>query len=155
MGRSLALNFACNGYSVAGYDLNAKFDRSVFAGKNIKVFDTMDSFVDALDIPRCILMMVPAGQPVDDAIASIRTSLQRDDILIDGGKSFFADTERRLKNLQADGIRFIGMGVSGGESGALLGPSLMPGGDVFAWERVKPMLESIAAKAPDGTPCVA
>lgn len=115
----------------------------------------MDSFVDALDIPRCILMMVPAGQPVDDAIASIRTSLQRDDILIDGGNSFFADTERRLKNLQADGIRFIGMGVSGGESGALLGPSLMPGGRVFAWERVKPMLESIAAKAPDGTPCVA
>jgi 6-phosphogluconate dehydrogenase len=100
-------------------------------------------------------MMVPAGKPVDIAIVSIKSYLEKDDILIDGGNSFFVDTERRIKNLKEDGIRFIGMGVSGGENGALWGPSLMPGGVESAWEQVKPMLESISAKADDGIPCVA
>ena len=155
MGRSLAQNFERNGYSVAGYDVNPRFDRSLFKDKNIKTFDSLEELVNALDTPRCILMMVPAGKPVDKAIVSVKPYLEKGDILIDGGNSFFVDTERRIKNLDVDGIRFIGMGVSGGESGALTGPSLMPGGDASAWEQVKPMLESISAKADDGTPCVA
>ena len=155
MGRSLAQNFERNGYSVAGYDVNLKFDKSIFKDKNIKIFNSLEGLVTALDKPRVILMMVPAGKPVDKAIVSIKSRLEKSDILIDGGNSFFADTDRRIKNLAEDGIRFIGMGVSGGESGALWGPSLMPGGDASAWEQVKPMLESVSAKAQDGTPCVA
>ncbi len=155
MGRSLALNFERNGYSVAGYDIHLKFDRSLFKDKNIIIFDSLDGLIAVLDKPRVILMMVPAGKPVDKAIVSIKPFLEKGDILIDGGNSFFTDTERRIRNLEEDGIRFIGMGVSGGEKGALWGPSLMPGGDASAWEQVSPMLESIAAKAEDGTPCVA
>lgn len=155
MGRSLALNFERNGYAVAGYDIHLKFDPSFFKDKNVKIFDSFKSLVAVLDKPRVILMMVPAGKPVDKAILSIKPFLEKGDILIDGGNSFFVDTERRIKKLKADGIRFIGMGVSGGEKGALMGPSLMPGGDASAWEQVKPLLESIAAKADDGTPCVA
>jgi len=155
MGRSLAQNFERNGYSVAGYDVNLKFDRSIFKDKNITIFDSLDGLIAALDKPRVILMMVPAGKPVDKAIVSIKPLLEKDDILIDGGNSFFVDTERRIKNLAEDKIRFVGMGVSGGESGALWGPSLMPGGTEPAWEQVKPMLESISAKAEDGVPCVA
>ena len=155
MGRSLAQNFERNGYSVAGYDLNLKVDKSIFKDKNITIFDSLDELVLALDTPRCILMMIPAGKPVDRAIVSVKPFLDKADILIDGGNSFFVDTERRIKNLQEDGIRFIGMGVSGGERGALWGASLMPGGDMSAWEQVKPMLESISAKAEDGIPCVA
>jgi len=155
MGRSLVQNFERNGYSVAGYDISPRFDRSHFKEKNIKVFDSLEKLVDALDKPRVILMMVPAGKPVDKAIVSSKPFLERGDILIDGGNSFFVDTERRLNNLKEEGIRFVGMGVSGGESGALWGPSLMPGGDESAWEAIQPMLESISAKAADGSPCVA
>jgi len=155
MGRSLALNFERNGYSVAGYDTNPKFDSSAFHGKNVRVFSVLPELVLSLKTPRVILVMVPAGKPVDDVIAALRPFLERGDILIDGGNSFFGDTERRLKSLEEDGIRFIGMGVSGGESGALWGPSLMPGGAESAWEVVRPMFESIAAKTDDGLPCVA
>jgi len=155
MGRSLALNFERNGYSVAGYDTNPNLDSSAFQGKNIGVFSTLLELVSSLKTPRVILIMVPAGKPVDDAIAALRPFLAKDDIIIDGGNSFFGDTERRLKSLEEDNIRFIGMGVSGGESGALWGPSLMPGGAESAWEVVRPMFESIAAKADDGLPCVA
>jgi len=155
MGRSLAQNFERNGYSVAGYDIHLRFDQSLFKDKHIQIFDSLDGLVAALDKPRVILMMVPAGKPVDKAIVSIRPHLEKGDILIDGGNSFFVDTERRLRNLGEDGIRFVGMGVSGGEQGALWGPSLMPGGDASAWESIKPMLESISAKAEDGSPCVA
>ncbi|HEX6036113.1 MAG TPA: NADP-dependent phosphogluconate dehydrogenase, partial [Anaerolineales bacterium] len=155
MGRSLAQNFARNGYSVAGYDLNLKFDRSLFKDRNIELYESPEELASALDTPRCILMMVPAGKPVDMAIVSMQPYLDKGDILIDGGNSFFPDTEQRIKRLSQDGFRFIGMGVSGGESGALWGPSLMPGGDESAWEQVKPMLESISARAEDGAPCVA
>ena len=156
MGRSLAQNFERNGYSVAGYDIHLKVERSLFKDKNITTFDSLEGLIAALDKPRVILMMVPAGKPVDKAIVSIKPYLEKDDILIDGGNSFFVDTERRIRNLEDDGIRFIGMGVSGGEKGALWGPSLMPGGDASAWEQVRTMLESISAKeAEDGTPCVA
>ena len=155
MGHSLVLNFERNGYSVAGYDVNMHLDKSIFKDKNIKVFNSLEELVRALDTPRRILMMIPAGRPVDEAIVSIKPYLEKDDILIDGGNSFFVNTERRLRNLRADGIRFIGMGVSGGQTGALWGPSLMPGGTESAWEQVKPMLEAISAKAEDGVPCVA
>jgi 6-phosphogluconate dehydrogenase len=155
MGRSLAQNFERNGYSVAGYEINPRFDKALFKGKNIKVLDSPAEFVKAVDTPRCILMMVPAGKPVDKAIVSLKPYLQKEDILIDGGNSFFMDTERRIRNLREEGIRFIGMGVSGGESGALWGPSLMPGGTESAWYQIKAMLESISAKAQDSLPCVA
>jgi len=155
MGRSLALNFERNGYSVAGYDIHLKVEPSLFKDKNIKMFDSLDRLVSVLDKPRVILMMIPAGKPVDKAIMSVKPYLEKGDILIDGGNSFFVDTDRRLKKLGEDGIRFVGMGVSGGEQGALWGPSLMPGGDASAWEQVRPMLESISAWAEDGSPCVA
>lgn len=155
MGRSLALNFERHGYSVAGYDLSLKFDISIFKDKNIKIFDSIEELTLALDKPRCILMMIPAGKPMDKAIISIKPYLEKGDILMDGGNSFFKDTDRRIKSLKEEGIIFVGMGISGGEKGAFLGPSLMPGGDVTAWEQIKPMLESISAKAEDGIPCVA
>jgi len=155
MGRSLALNFERNGYSVAGYDLNLRVDISIFKNKNIKIFDSLEDLIHVLDKPRCILMMVPAGKPVDAAIVSIKPYLDKGDILIDGGNSHFVDTQQRIRKLEIDGIRLIGMGVSGGESGALWGPSLMPGGVESAWDHVKPMLEAISAKADDGAPCVA
>ena len=155
MGRSLSLNFERNGYSVASYDLSLRFDKSLFKDKNIKIFDSLEELVHTLEKPRCILMMIPAGKPVDKAILSIRPYLEKGDVLMDGGNSFFKDTDRRIKILKEDGIRFVGMGVSGGERGALLGPSLMPGGDATTWEKIRPMLESISAKADDGVPCAA
>jgi 6-phosphogluconate dehydrogenase len=109
----------------------------------------------ALERPRRILTMVPAGKPVDDVVAHLRPHLQQGDILIDGGNSFFQDTERRCRELAAAGLEFVGMGVSGGEEGALHGPSLMPGGSAEAWQALAPILTAIAAKAEDGEPCVA
>jgi len=115
----------------------------------------VENLVSTLDTPHVILMMVPAGKPVDKAVLSLKPYLEKGDVLIDGGNSFFLDSERRIKRLKKDDIHFVGMGVSGGEQGALWGPSLMPGGDASAWEQVKPMLEAISAKADDGIPCVA
>ena len=155
MGRSLALNFERNGYAVAGYDLNLRLDRSIFEEKNIRIIDSLEELVHDLDKPRCILIIVPAGKPVDKAIVSVKSHLEKGDIIIDGGNSFFMDTKRRIKHLSWEGIKFVGMGISGGENGALWGPSLMPGGSESTWEQIKPMLESISAKANDGLPCVA
>ncbi len=104
--------------------------------------------------PRCVLMMVPAGSPVDGATAGLKGQLDSGDILIDGGNSFFLDTEKRSKQLASEGFHYVGMGVSGGELGALMGPSIMPGGQREAWEALAPMLRLIAAKADDGVPCV-
>jgi 6-phosphogluconate dehydrogenase len=151
MGRSLALNLRRNGWRVIGYDPAPRLP----ADFPVAVADSVQALVAALDTPRLILMMVPAGAPVDAAIAEVKPHLRAGDVLIDGGNSFFADTERRAQSLEVDGISFIGMGVSGGESGALLGPSLMPGGAESAWALLQPILQSIAAKAPDGAPCVA
>jgi len=128
MGRSLALNFERNGYAVAGYDLNLRLDRSIFKEKNIRIIDSLEELVHDLDKPRCILIIVPAGKPVDKAIVSVKSHLEKGDIIIDGGNSFFMDTKRRIKHLSWEGIKFVGMGISGGENGALWGPSLMPGG---------------------------
>jgi 6-phosphogluconate dehydrogenase len=110
-------------------------------------------FVANLDTPRRVLMMVPAGKAVDAVIADLRPHLKSGDLLIDGGNTLFLDTDRRIKELQGTGIYYIGTGVSGGEEGALHGPSIMPGGNPEAWPLVKPILQAIAAKAEDGAPC--
>jgi 6-phosphogluconate dehydrogenase len=115
----------------------------------------LEELVESLISPRTIFLMVPAGAPVDAAIASLKPYLQKGDLIIDGGNSYFAETERRANDLEQEGLNFIGMGVSGGESGALWGPSLMPGGSKESWPRVQGMFEAIAAKAEDGEPCVA
>ncbi len=156
MGENLALNIESRGYSVVGYDLDDK-KRLAFAqrttGKRAVTAETPADFLAALENPRRILMMVPAGKPVDAVINDLRPHLASGDILIDGGNTFFADTDRRMKALEGTGILYVGTGVSGGEEGALRGPSIMPGGNPLAWPFIKPILQSIAAKTDDGTPC--
>ena len=122
--------------------------------RNIIGADSPAALMDALEKPRRVLMMVPAGNPVDSAITQLKQHMEPGDILIDGGNSFFQDTERRNRDLEAEGYNFIGVGVSGGEEGALWGPSMMPGGQREAWEAVAPIFKAIAAKADDGQPCV-
>ena len=151
MGRSLALNLERHGHPVIGYDPFPK----VQDGFPVRVAASVAELAGALAAPRVVLLMVPAGAPVDVAIESLRPHLSPGDIIIDGGNSYFTDTERRLQSLEAEGILFVGMGVSGGQSGALWGPSLMPGGAVDAWPRIMPLLRDIAAVAGDGAPCVA
>ena len=151
MGRSLAQNFARNGYPPIGYDLAPKLPE----GFPVAVTNSLAELVASLTPPRTLFLMVPAGAPVDGAIASLKPFLQKGDLIIDGGNSYFADTERRVKELAQEGLHFIGMGVSGGESGALWGPSMMPGGSAEAWPRVQPMFQAIAARADDGEASVA
>jgi 6-phosphogluconate dehydrogenase len=151
MGRSLAQNFARNGYPPIGFDLNPHLPEDFHE----KATNSVKELVASLTPPRVCFLMVPAGAPVDGAIASLKPYLEKGDLIIDGGNSFFVDTERRVKELTQDGLNFIGMGVSGGESGALWGPSMMPGGSPAAWPRVKAMFTAISAKAEDGEPCVA
>lgn len=158
MGHNLALNIERHGFPVAGYDLDAAkteaFVKGPAAGRQILGAGTIEQLINVLEEPRRILIMVPAGKPVDSAIEMLKSHLKPGDILIDGGNSFFQDTERRSKELESAGIRFIGTGVSGGEEGALHGPSIMPGGQPEAWEQVRPILEAISAKVND-EPCVA
>ncbi len=155
MGGSLARNLARNGYSVAGYDLDAT-KRQAFAAHAsegpIAAFDAIPAFLAALEKPRRVILLVPANA-VDKAIADLKPLLDPGDLLIDLGNSFFMDTERRAVALEKDGLLFIGSGVSGGEKGALRGPAIMPGGQRSAYELVAPALEAIAAKV-DGDPCV-
>ena len=159
MGHNLALNMERNGFPVAGYDLDAAKMKAFLdgpaAGKQIIGVDSPAALMAALEKPRRILMMVPAGAAVDSAIAHLKPHLEPGDILMDGGNSFFLDTERRNKDLEAEGFNFVGTGVSGGEEGALWGPAIMPGGQFSAWEALAPILKAIAAKAEDGQPCVA
>jgi 6-phosphogluconate dehydrogenase len=156
MGRNLALNIERNRFSVAGYDIDES-KRSSFvrdtSGKRISTSSSLAEFVGSLKSPKRILMMVPAGKAVDALIGDLKPHLTAGDILIDGGNTHFTDTERRMKSLEPNGILYIGTGVSGGEEGALLGPSIMPGGSPKAWPAVKPILQAIAAKLPDGSPC--
>jgi 6-phosphogluconate dehydrogenase len=157
MGRMLALNMERNGFRVAGYDLDLNKVQAFgnnYPGKNLIACESLNEFLAALERPRRIMMMVPAGKPVDLAIASLDEILERGDLLIDGGNTFFLDTERRSKELAAKGIIYIGTGVSGGEQGALWGPAIMPGGQPEAWDLVKPIFESICARVQD-EPCVA
>ena len=159
MGHNLALNMERNGFPVAGYDLDAAKTKSFLegpaAGKNIIGVDSPQALMAALEKPRRILMMVPAGAPVDGAIALLKTHMEPGDILIDGGNSFFLDTERRNQALEKEGFNFMGIGVSGGEEGALWGPAIMPGGQREGWEALAPIFRAITAKAEDGEPCVA
>ncbi len=156
MGQMLALNMARNGYRVAGYDVNAdkvaQFNQN-YGERNVIGCANQDAFIEVLQIPRRIMMMVPAGQAVDAVIASLKDVLEKGDLLIDGGNSHFSDTERRAQMLADIGLHFIGTGVSGGEYGALWGPSIMPGGPQEAWHLVKPIFEAVAAKVND-EPCV-
>jgi 6-phosphogluconate dehydrogenase len=158
MGHNLALNMERNGFPVAGYDVDGAKVKAFLdgpaAGKKIIAADTPAALMAALEKPRRILLMVPAGTPVDSAIEHLKPHMQPGDILMDGGNSFFLDTERRNQALEAEGFNFIGTGVSGGEEGALWGPSLMPGGQRSAWEAAAPIFRAIAAKAEDGQPCV-
>ena len=158
MGASLARNMESKGFPVAGYDLDAAKTRAFIEGpakgKSIAGVERPEDLLDALERPRRVLLMVPAGKPVDSVIAHLRPHLQEGDILIDGGNSLFTDTDRRCDELAAAGFRFVGAGVSGGEEGALLGPAIMPGGPREAWDALKEILRAIAAKAEDGEPCV-
>ena len=157
MGQNLALNMERNGFSVAVFDSDAaKVEAYVAgkaAGKEISGVDSLEELVAALQRPRRILMMVPAGSAVDDCIESLLPLIEPEDILIDGGNSHFPDTTRRTRHLAERGFRYIGTGVSGGEEGALKGPSMMPGGSPEAWEHVQPIFEAICARTDDGTPC--
>ncbi len=156
MGRNLLLNLADHGISVLGHDADAakvSALRKEGAGKPIGAAESLAEFVKDLKSPHTVLFLVPAGAPVDTAVAAILPYLSPGDRLIDGGNSHFKDTERREKALAARGLFFIGMGISGGEEGARRGPSLMPGGDRESFEAIRPWLEAIAARA-DGVPCV-
>ena len=158
MGASLARNIESKGFPVVGYDLDKKkmqgFLDGPAKGKAIAGADKPEQLMEMLEQPRRVLMMVPAGKPVDSVIAHLRPHLDEGDILIDGGNSLFTDTDRRCDDLAATGFRFVGAGVSGGEEGALLGPAIMPGGPKEAWEALAPIFRAIAAKAEDGEPCV-
>jgi 6-phosphogluconate dehydrogenase len=158
MGASLARNIESKGFPVVGYDLDraktSAFLEGPAKGTRIVGVDRPEALMAELERPRRVLMMVPAGAPVDSVIAHLRPHLEPGDILIDGGNSFFRDTDRRCDELAAAGFRFVGAGVSGGEEGALLGPSIMPGGPREAWDELAPVLRAIAARAEDGEPCV-
>ena len=156
MGRSLLLNMGDHGVAGAGYDKDAskgKLLEEEDKNGNLKGFSDVRGFIASLKSPKAIMMLVPAGKIVDSVIEELLPLLDKGDILIDGGNSHFTDTNKRVEYLEAKGFHFFGMGVSGGEEGARRGPSMMPGGDKEAYNVMKPILESIAAKV-DGEPCV-
>lgn len=156
MGRNLLLNMADHGFAVAGFDKNpaqvALLEKEG-QGKQVRAFTLAPDFIQSLQTPRSIIMLVPAGKIVDDVIAELTPLLNKGDILIDGGNSHFTDTTRRVAQLEAEGFHFFGMGISGGEEGARKGPSMMPGGDKQAYSQMKPVFDAIAAKV-DNEPCV-
>lgn len=155
MGKNLALNIESKGFSVSLYNRSAEKTKELLEespGKNFVGTYSIEEFVQSLEVPRRILIMVKAGQPTDDTINQLVPHLDQGDILIDGGNAFFPDTQRRNKELSAKGIRFIGAGVSGGEEGALKGPAIMPGGQKEAYELVEPILTAISAKV-NGDAC--
>ena len=157
MGRNFILNILDNGFSAAGLDLDTEKVAALeqeAAGKTVLSTTETETFVKALSRPRKIMLLVPAGKAVDAVIGSLLPHLDQDDLIIDGGNSYFPDTDRRFEELKAKGIRFMGMGVSGGADGARRGPSIMPGGDPEAYKLVAPILEAVAAEA-KGEPCVA
>jgi 6-phosphogluconate dehydrogenase len=157
MGENLVLNMESKGFKVAVFNRTVERVSNFVNGraKDKKIVGTysIDEFIEVLKRPRKIMLMVKAGKPVDDFIELILPHLEPGDIIIDGGNSNYEDTNRRTKYVESKGFLYIGTGVSGGEEGALTGPSIMPGGSVKAWEFVKPIFQSIAAKVNDGTPC--
>lgn len=157
MGRSLLLNMADHGFKVVGYD---KFDEKMAGleaeatpGTIVKGVTSLTEFIKLLEVPRKIMVLVPAGKPVDEVIENLIPLLEKGDIIIDAGNSYYVDTVRRDAYLADKGLRFLGMGVSGGEEGARTGPSIMPGGDENAWHYMQPLLEKISARVSIG-PCV-
>jgi 6-phosphogluconate dehydrogenase len=158
MGRNFLLNMADHGFKVIGFDKDnqktSALESDATAGTTVKGVGSLQDMINLLAVPRKIMMLVPAGKPVDDVIESLLPLVQKGDIIIDGGNSHFTDTLRRVTWLQGKGIHFMGIGVSGGEQGARTGPSIMPGGDPEAYPHVHPMLEAVAAKV-DSIPCVA
>lgn len=161
MGANLALNFERNGYVVAvynrkegeGQDVVSRFMKENGKNKNFIPAATIRELVDKVSRPRKIVLMVTAGDPVDELVDQLLPHLSLGDIVIDGGNSDFRDTDRRVRFMESRGIWFVGCGISGGAEGALNGPSIMPGGSVEAWPFIKDMLQSIAAKLEDGSPC--
>jgi 6-phosphogluconate dehydrogenase len=157
MGENLALNMESKGFSVAVYNRTAEKTRSFMAGKaarkNISGIDSIPELMNSLAAPRKIIMMVKAGAPVDSLIEQLTPYLSARDILMDGGNSFFQDTNRRGRSLEDAGVHYLGVGISGGEEGALHGPSIMPGGPSEAYRLVAPVLTRIAAQVDDGPCC--
>lgn len=156
MGRNMLLNMAEHGFSVSGYDKDPQkvaLLHTEGAGLPIQARDDVGGFVSTLQVPRAVMMLVPAGPVVDSVIRDLLPSLAADDMIIDAGNSHFTDTDLREKTLEGEGLHFFGMGVSGGEAGARHGPSMMPGGPEATYQRVKDILEAIAANV-DGDPCV-
>ncbi len=157
MGENLALNMESKGFGVAVYNRTVSkvstFIEGRAKGKNILGCHSIEDLCASLKKPRRILIMVKAGQAVDDFIEKLLPHLEPGDILIDGGNSHFPETVRRVAYLESKGLRYIGTGVSGGEEGALRGPCIMPGGSPSAWEHLKPIFQNIAAKTDDGAPC--
>ena len=157
MGENLVMNMESKGFTVAVFNRTVeKVDRFVQGrakGRNIVGCHSLEALRDALSKPRKVMLMVKAGQPVDDYIEKLLAVLEPDDVIIDGGNSHFPDTIRRTAYAESKGLLYIGTGVSGGEEGALKGPSMMPGGSKDAWPLVKPIFQSICAKVEDGTPC--
>ncbi|WP_347052135.1 NADP-dependent phosphogluconate dehydrogenase [Flavobacterium olei] len=157
MGRNLLLNIASHNFAAAGLDLDTEkvnsLQQEADSEHTIEATTDVKHFVELIQQPRAIMLLVPAGKPVDSAIASLLPHLDKGDIIIDGGNTYFTDTDRRFIELSEKGIHFFGMGISGGEKGARFGPAMMPGGDQKAYERLRPIFEAIAAKV-DGEPCV-
>ena len=156
MGRNLMLNMADHGFSVAGYDKDpAKVAalRQEAGERDARGAMDIKEFIAMLRHPRAIMLLVPAGAPVDAVIKELSPELEREDLIIDAGNSYFKDTDVRARNLNAIGIQFLGVGVSGGEEGARHGPSIMPGGPKEAYDTFRPVLEAVAAKV-NGDPCV-
>lgn len=158
MGCNLLLNMADNHFAVIGYDINpakaTEFEASANPGTIVKGVFELSDMIQQLKKPRKLMMLVPAGKPVDDVINSLLPLMEKEDVIIDGGNSHYTDTLRRIFFLQEKGIHFMGMGISGGEMGARTGPSIMPGGDETAWQLVRPILEAVSAKV-NNEPCVA
>ncbi|GMA33905.1 hypothetical protein GCM10025876_01090 [Demequina litorisediminis] len=157
MGRNLARNFARNGFTVAVHNRSPQKMHSLIEehgseGEFIGC-ETLEDFVEALAKPRTVVIMVQAGGPTDAVIDALTPLLEEGDIIVDAGNAHFPDTRRREAALKEKGLHFVGAGVSGGEEGALLGPSIMPGGPAESYATLGPILEKIAAKAEDGTPC--
>lgn len=161
MGENLALNFESKGFAVSIYNrlhpgkVNVvdRFMRGRGAGKNFIATYSIPELVASLNRPRKVMLMIRAGQPVDDVIHELLSHLEPGDVIIDGGNSDFRDTERRMKLVEEQGLLYVGTGISGGEIGALTGPSIMPGGSEGAWPLVKDLLQSVAAHLVDGSPC--
>lgn len=157
MGENLVLNMESHGFTVAVYNRTTQkvddFINGRGKGKNIIGTHTVEELIQNLKSPRKVMIMVKAGKPVDAVIDQLLPLLDKGDIIIDGGNSHFPDSIRRTKELEDKGFLYVGTGVSGGEEGALKGPSIMPGGSPAAWEHVKPIFQSIAAKVEDGSPC--